>query len=58
MKQSVKRNVVVFEAPLELTKQARELADAKLTSTSTICRQALKQYLSNYDMYYNTDKAV
>ena len=43
----MKRNIVVFEAPLELTEQVKKIADETYTSTSTICRQALAQYLTN-----------
>jgi predicted transcriptional regulator len=43
----MKRNIVVFEAPIELTEQVKKIADETYTSTSTICRQALAQYLTN-----------
>lgn len=58
MKQQLKRNLVVFEAPKDLTERAKHLADTKMISTSAICRQALMQYIKNYDMYYTADTAA
>jgi len=58
MKQLGRRNMVVFEAPLELTEKAKHLADVKMISTSAICRQALQQYIRNFDMYYKSDNTI
>ena len=58
MKQSLKRNMMVFEAPIELSSKAKHLADTKMISTSAICRQALQQYLSNFDVYYKSERAA
>jgi len=57
MKHTLKRNMMVFEAPIALSSKAKQLADTKMMSTSAICRQALQQYLSNYDVYYKADVA-
>ena len=43
----MKRNIVVFEAPLELTEQVKKIADETYTSTSSVCRQALAHYLTH-----------
>jgi len=58
MKQELKRNMMVFEAPIELSSKAKHLAEYKMISTSAICRQALQYYLSKVDMYYNADTAA
>jgi len=58
MKQQLKRNMIVFEAPKELTEKAKHLAEVKMISISAICRQALLQYTSNFDVYNNPDEAV
>ena len=55
MKHTLKRNMMVFEAPIALSSKAKQLADTKMMSTSAICRQALQQYLSNFDMYYKAE---
>lgn len=57
MKQVVKRNMAVFEAPIELTEKAKQFADTKMISTSAIYRQAVSQFLSNNEMYYKSDMA-
>ena len=51
MKQYTKRNMVVFEAPKELTEKVRILADTRMMSTSALCRQALAEYLNHLEMY-------
>jgi predicted transcriptional regulator len=43
----MKRNILIFEAPLELTEQVKKIADETYTSTSSVCRQALAHYLTN-----------
>jgi len=50
----MKRNLMSFEAPMELTEQLKKVADETYTSTSAVCRQALAHYLTqralpNYD---------
>ena len=45
MVKMAKRNLMVFEAPIELTERVKRAAKKTYTSTSTICRQALLQYL-------------
>ena len=55
MKQQTKRNMMVFEAPKELTEKARHLADARMISTSAICRQALSQYIKTMEMYNKSE---
>lgn len=55
MKQTKKRNCMVFEAPTELTEKARSYADAKMVSTSAVCRQALNEFL--IDNQWDMDKS-
>ena len=45
----VNRNLVVFEAPVELTDKARMIAEKTMVSTSALCRQAVSQYISRYE---------
>ena len=45
----VNRNLVVFEAPVELTVKARLIAEKTMVSTSALCRQAVSQYISRYE---------
>ena len=45
----VNRNLVVFEAPVELTDKARLIAEKTMVSTSALCRQAVSQYISRYE---------
>lgn len=50
----MKRNILIFEAPLELTEQVKKIASETYTNSSTVCRQALAQYITqralpNYD---------
>ena len=49
----VKRNLMVFEAPIELTERVKKAAKETYTTTSTICRQALAQYLTNINEMEN-----
>lgn len=44
-----KRNLVVFEAPVELTDKARLIAEKTMVSTSALCRQAVSQYINRYE---------
>lgn len=44
-----KRNLVVFEAPVELTDKARLIAEKTMVSTSALCRQAVSQYIHRYE---------
>lgn len=48
MKINVKRNVIVFEAPRELSERAKEIAEETMVSTSAIYRAAIKAYCRNY----------
>jgi len=48
MKQHVRRNVIVFEAPKELSERAKEIAEENMVSTSAIYRAAIKAYCRNY----------
>ena len=43
------RNLLVFEAPVELTERARNVAAETMVSTSALCRQAVSQYISRYE---------
>ena len=43
----MKRNLMSFEAPQEMTDQVKKIAKETYSNTSTICRQALAQYLTN-----------
>ena len=49
----MKHNVMVFRAPIELKERIEKTAKETYTSTSTICRQALAQYLANIDKIDN-----
>jgi len=42
----MKRNLMSFEAPPELTEQVKRMAKDTYTNTSAICRQALAQYIN------------
>lgn len=42
----MKRNLMSFEAPEELTEQVKKVAVDTYTSSSAVCRQALAQYLN------------
>lgn len=42
----MKRNIMSFEAPRELTEQVKQIADETYTNISSVCRQALAQYLN------------
>ena len=44
-----KRNLVVFEAPVELTDKARLIAEKTMVSTSALCRLAVSQYITRYE---------
>ena len=43
------RNLLVFEAPVELTEKAKWMAAETMVSTSAICRQAVSQYINRYE---------
>jgi len=43
------RNLLVFEAPIELTEKAKWMAAETMVSTSAICRQAVSQYINRYE---------
>ena len=51
MKQTKKpiRNLLVFEAPLQLTEKAKHIAAETMVSTSALCRQAVSQYINRYE---------
>ena len=49
----MKRNIMVFEAPIEMTDQVKKIAKETYSNTSTICRQALAQYLTNINKIDN-----
>lgn len=40
------RNLMVFEAPVELTNKTKQLAEQEMCSMSAICRRALNELLS------------
>lgn len=48
MKTTGSRNVIVFEAPRELSDKAKEIAEESMVSTSAIYRAAIKAYCRNY----------
>ena len=43
------RNLLVFEAPIELTEKAKHVAEETMVSTSALCRQAVSQYITRYE---------
>ena len=43
------RNLLVFEAPIELTEKAKLVAAETMVSTSALCRQAVSQYINRYE---------
>ena len=43
------RNLVVFEAPIELSEKARWVAEKTMVSTSALCRQAVSQFIHRYE---------
>ena len=45
--QKTRRNIVGFEAPLELSEEAQRIAEKRMVSVSAIYRQALQQFISN-----------
>jgi len=51
----MKRNLMSFEAPQDMTEQLKKVAEDTFTSTSAVCRQALAQYLSNRALPYSQD---
>jgi len=54
----MKRNLMSFEAPQEMTEQVKQVAADTYTNTSAICRQALAQYLNQRSLpeYGNTPR--
>jgi len=48
------RNLLVFEAPVELTERAKNVAAETMVSTSALCRQAVSQYINRYEEDENT----
>ena len=51
----MKRNLMSFEAPQDMTEQLKKVAAETFTSTSAVCRQALAQYLSDRALPYGQD---
>ena len=53
MKQQVggvpSRNLMVFEAPVELTNKTKQLAEQEMCSMSAICRRALNEFVSGFE---------
>jgi predicted transcriptional regulator len=43
------RNLMIFEAPLELTDKAKLVAEKTMISKSALCRQAISQYIHRYE---------
>jgi len=43
------RNLMIFEAPLELTDKAKFVAEKTMISKSALCRQAISQYIHRYE---------
>ena len=43
------RNLMIFEAPVELTEKARIVAEKTMISKSALCRQAISQYIHRYE---------
>jgi len=62
MKQAVKgipsRNVVVFEAPVELTDKTKKIAEQEMCSMSAICRRALNEFVSGIEADKRTQQFV
>jgi predicted transcriptional regulator len=58
MKVNVRRNVIVFEAPKELSERAKEIAEETMVSTSAIYRMAIKAYCRNYIAEDTADRYV
>ena len=50
------RNLVVFEAPVELTEKARWVAEQNMVSTSALCRQAVSQFIHRYEADAEAEK--
>lgn len=51
----MKRNLMSFEAPTDMTEQVKKVAEDTYTSTSAVCRQALAQYLTQRELPYNQE---
>jgi len=43
------RNLMVFEAPIELTDKASRIAEQTMISKSALCRQAVSQFIHRYE---------
>lgn len=43
------RNLMIFEAPVELTDKAGMVAKKNMISKSALCRQAISQYIHRYE---------
>jgi len=42
----MKRNLMIFEAPEEMSDKVKQLATDTYTNSSAVCRQAIAQYLN------------
>jgi predicted transcriptional regulator len=51
----MKRNLMSFEAPQDMTEQVKKVAEDTYTSTSAVCRQALAQYLNQRELPYSEE---
>ena len=58
MKTTGSRNVIVFEAPRELSDKAKEIAEETMVSTSAIYRMAIKSYCRNYIAEETADRYI
>jgi len=43
------RNLMVFEAPIELTNKVGIIAEKTMINKSALCRQALSQFIHRYE---------
>jgi predicted DNA-binding protein len=41
-------NNIVFRLPTDLTENIKSIADNKMTSVSSLCREAVKNYVNTY----------
>lgn len=56
MKQQHQRNLLVFEAPIELTDKTKEIAAQEMCSVSAICRKALNEFIISTDKARQIDQ--
>lgn len=51
----MKRHLMSFEAPEEMTIQVKKIAEETYTNTSAVCRQALAHYLNEKTLQEYTE---